>query len=92
MLASPKRSRRKQSLYEQSMSEEEASDEIYIVSPKERADGGKQKTFHAEKSLHNENGFFQDTTSSGRTLKSPSQPKVMHFSIKRGLSFYNLKV
>ncbi|KAF7834027.1 protein MICRORCHIDIA 7-like [Senna tora] len=82
MPGSPSRSTRKHRLYEQSTSEEEASDEVYVVPPKEQANGGKQKTAHAEKSLDVGDGFFHDTTPSGRTLKSTrgSQSKEKDFN------------
>lgn len=66
----------KQSFHGPSTSEDEASDEVEVVLPRGQANGGKQKTFQAEKSP--ESGFLQDITSSVRTLRSKggSQPQV----------------
>lgn len=71
-LASSKRSEKKQSYYEQEVSEDEASDEDHVVHPKKRANE-KQ----AEKSLDDED------ISSGRSLRSArgAKPKVMHFTL-----------
>ncbi|XP_054821860.1 LOW QUALITY PROTEIN: protein MICRORCHIDIA 7-like [Prosopis cineraria] len=77
VLASSKRSGKKQGLYELSISEEENSDEDQVVHPKKLASEEKQKIFQAEKSLDKEDSFLQDITSSGRTFKFPrgSKPK-----------------
>ncbi|XP_027340218.1 protein MICRORCHIDIA 7-like [Abrus precatorius] len=72
--------RRMRSPSEQSTSSDEDSDQINIVLPKKQG----QKVSMAKKSFENENERFQDTTSSGKALRSLQGSKLKGKNVNDG--------